>query len=171
MILGVAILVAIAWVAHVAFGMFRHVNSAALSNATVGLALNSPNGEDAYTDLSLSNVQPGADMYVGLTVANTGGSDFRYSMSSTASGDAKLARAVRIGIVVVASGGCGAAGYAAGVQVLRDAADLDRASIGVRALPASSSEYLCFHLRLPWGLPNSLQGQSAADTLNFTAQP
>jgi hypothetical protein len=171
MILGVAILVAIAWVAHVAFGLFRHVNSVALSSATVGLALNRPNGADAYTDLSLSNVQPGADIYVGLTVANTGSSDFRYSMSSTPSGDAKLARGVRIGIAAVSSGDCGSAGYAAGTPVLRDTAGLARASVGERSLPASSSELLCFHLRLPWGLPTSLEGQAAADTLNFTAQP
>jgi len=115
-------------------------------------------------------MQPGADDYVGVTVANTGTTDFSFSMSSTPSGDGTLDRDLKIGVAVVPAGGCTSSGYAAGTPLYRDARGLSGATVRAQPLAAGDSEYLCFHVQLPMAVPQSILGRSAQDTLNFTAQ-
>lgn len=141
-----------------------------VSPATVGLALNSPDDEEAYSALTLTSVQPGANAYVGVTVANTGSSDFWFAMSSTASGDGGLDSDARIGVAAVPAGGCTSSGYAAGTSLYRDTRGLSAASVRAQPLAAGDSEYLCFHIQLPLAVPKSVQGRSAQDTLDFTAE-
>jgi hypothetical protein len=169
MILSVAVLVGIAWVVHFAYGLYRHGNSASFSAPAIGLAVNNETGEEAYTALNLTNVMPGGNMYVGLTLANTGSSDLKYSMSATVSGDGSLASALQVGIAVITASSCSSSAYSAGTLLYSGARNLTRVAVSGEDLPPGSTEYLCFHVQMPWGLPNSLQGQSAAATLNFTA--
>jgi hypothetical protein len=167
---GVAFVVVILWGVHVGLGWLHRVNSASFTPATVTLTTNNETGADEYTALNLTNVIPGASLYTGLTVANTGSGDFRYSMSTTASGNAQLASSVRISIATVPAGACNSSAFSGGTVLFSEARGLPSASIGIRPLAAGSSEYLCFHVRLPLGVPNSLQGDSAQATFNFTAQ-
>lgn len=170
LVLGVVVLVAIAWAVHAVLGLFHRYDSASFSAGTVNLALNTPTGEDQITAMSLSGMQPGADVYVGLAVVNAGGAGFRYSMTTTPSGDGILDKDLMIGVAAVPDSGCGSSAYTGGTMLLRDVTGLWRASFTGRSLAASMTDYLCFHVRLPWGLPNSLQGRSAQATLDFTAQ-
>ena len=170
LVLGIALLAGISWGVHFVYTWYQRTNSVAVSPATVGLALNSPDGEEAFTALSLTSMQPGADDYVGVTVANTGTADFSFSMSSTPSGDGTLDRDLKIGVAVVPAGGCTSSGYAAGTPLYRDARGLSGATVRAQPLAAGDSEYLCFHVQLPVAVPQSILGRSAQDTLNFTAQ-
>jgi hypothetical protein len=169
--LGIALLAGISWVVHFGYNLYRSTNSVSVSPATVGLALNSPDGEEAFTAMSLTSMQPGADAYVGVTVANTGSADFSFSMSSTPSGDGALDGDLRIGVAVVPAGSCTSSGYAAGTVLYRDARGLSGAAIGAQPLAAGDSEYLCIHVQLPVAVPQSVLGRSAQDTLDFTARP
>jgi hypothetical protein len=164
------LLVVVLWGVHVGLGWLHRVNSASFTPASVGLTVDSGTGADEYTALNLTSVIPGASLYAGLTVANTGSSDFRYSMSTTASGNATLASSVRISIAAVPAGGCNSSAFSSGTMLFSEARGLPSASIGAQPLAAGSSEYLCFHVQLPVGMPNSLQGDSAQATFNFTAQ-
>jgi hypothetical protein len=168
--LGVALLAGIFWVVHWGYNLYRTTNSVTVSPATVGLALNSPDDEEVYSALTLTSMQPGANAYVGVTVANTGTSDFYFAMSSTVSGDGALDSDARIGVAAVAAGSCTSSGYASGTSLHRDARGLSAASVGGQPLAAGDSEYLCFHIQLPLAVPKSIQGRSAQDTLDFTAQ-
>ena len=170
LVLGIALLAGISWGVHFVYTWYQRTNSVAVSPATVGLALNSPDGEEAFTALSLTSMQPGADDYVGVTVANTGTADFSFSMSSTPSGDGTLDRDLKIGVAEVPAGGCTSSGYAAGTLLYRDARGLSGATVRAQPLAAGDSEYLCFHVQLPVAVPQSILGRSAQDTLNFTAQ-
>jgi hypothetical protein len=170
LVLGVALIAGISWVVHFAYTLYRTTNSVTVSPATVGLTLNSPDGEEAYTALTMTSMQPGANAYVGLTVANTGTADFWFTMSSTASGDGSLDHDLKVGVAVVPAGSCTPAGYPAGTSLQRDTAGLSGASIKPQPLAAGDSEYLCFHVSLPLAVPKSIQGRSAQATLNFTAQ-
>lgn len=165
-----AVLVAVIWGVHAGLSWLHRVNSATFSPATVGLTVESQSGSDMYTVLNLTSLYPGASLYVGLTVANMGSGDFTYSMVSTPSGDGKLATDVRIGIAQVMAGSCNSGGFALGDELGGEASGLSNAAVSGRVLHAGTSEYLCFHVRLPAGLPSSLQGDSAQATLDFTAQ-
>lgn len=170
LVLGVALLVAIAWAVHAVLGFFHRYNSASFSASTIDLALNTQTGEDQITAMSLSDMMPGGEVYVGLSVVNTGGTAFRYSMTATPSGDGTLDKDLRVGVAAVPDSGCGSSAYAGGTTLLREVAGLSRASFSGRLLAASTTEYLCFHVRLPWGLPTSLGGRAAQATFDFTAQ-
>lgn len=167
LVLGVVVLAGIAWAVHAALGFFHRYSSASFSAGTVDLALST---QDQLTDLSLSGMQPGADVYLGLSVVNTGGTGFRYNMIATPSGDGSLDKDLKIGVATVPDSGCGSSAYTAGTALLRDVAGLSSASFTGRSLAASTTDYLCFHVKLPWGFPASLQGKSAQATLDFTAQ-
>jgi hypothetical protein len=171
LVLGIAVLAGISWVVHFAANLYKTTDSVTVSPASVGLALNSPDDEEAFTSLSLTSMQPGANAYVGMTVANTGTADFWFSMSGTASGDAGLARDLRVAVAEVPAGGCSPSGYPAGTSLHRQSRGLASASVGWQPLAAGDSEYLCFHVQLPLSLPTSIQGSSAQDTLNFMARP
>jgi hypothetical protein len=168
--LAVVLLAAISWVVRFGYNLYKTTNSVTISPASVGLALDSPDDEEAFTVLTMTSMQPGADAYVGMTVANTGGADFWFSMSSTPSGDGGLSGDVRIGVAEVAAGGCSPSGYPAGTALHRDSRGLASASIGWQPLAAGDSEYLCFHVQLGPALPTSILGSSAQDTLNFMAR-
>jgi hypothetical protein len=168
--LGIVILAGISWVVHFVYTLYKTTNSVAVSPATVGLALNSPDDQEAYTALNLTSMQPGADEYAGVTVANTGSADFWFNMASTPSGDGSLGKDLLVGIAAVPVGSCSSSGYASGTFLHRDSRGLVNAAIGWQPLAAGDSEYLCFHVRLPPSLPKSIQGSSAQDTLNFTAR-
>jgi hypothetical protein len=171
LVLGVVVLVGIAWVVHAVQGFFHRYNSASFSTGTVDLALSTQGGsQDQLTAMSLSGMQPGADVYLGLSVVNTGSAGFRYNMIATPSGDGSLGKDLKIGVAAVPDSGCGASAYAAGTPLLRDVAGLSSASFTGRSLAASTTDYLCFHVELPSGFPSSLQGKSAQATLDFTAQ-
>jgi len=167
---GVALLVAIAWAVHAVFGVIHRYNSGSFTTGTVDLALNTQNEEDQYTALNLNGMMPGGDVYLGLSVVNTGAGGFRYSMSAAPSGDGTLDKDLRISIAAVPASGCGSSAFTAGTSVLRETAGLSRAAISGRSLAGNTTEYLCFHVRLPFGVPNSLGGKSAQATFNFTAQ-
>jgi hypothetical protein len=168
--LGIALLAGISWLAHFVYTWYRTTNSVTVSPASVGLALNSADDEEAYTALTMTSMQPGANDYVGVTVANTGPSDFWFTMSSTASGDGSLDSDLRVGVAAVPAGSCTSSGYAAGTSLHRDTRGLSGASIAAQPLAAGDSEYLCLHIQLPLAVPKSLEGRSAQDTLNFTAE-
>jgi hypothetical protein len=168
--LAVALLAVISWGVHYVWNRYRHLNTVTVSPATVGLALNSPDDEEAITSVSLANMQPGANAFVGVTVANTGSADFRFTMSSTASGDGGLDKDVRIGVASVPAGGCNSSGFAAGTMLYRQARGLSGASVRAQPLAAGDSEYLCFDIQLPLAVPANVFGRSAQDTLDFTAQ-
>lgn len=170
LVLGVVVLVGIVWAVHAVLRFFHRYNSASFSAGAIDLALNTQTGEEQITAMSLTGMQPGADVYLGLSVVNTGSTAFRYSMTATPSGDGDLGDDLKIGVAAVPDSGCGSAAYAGGSAVLRDVAGLSRASFTGRSLAASTTEYLCFHVTLPWGFPSSLQGKSAQATLEFTAQ-
>jgi hypothetical protein len=169
-VLAIVLLLGISWVVHFVYNLFQTTNSVAVSPVAVGLALNSPDDQEAFTALNLTSMQPGADEYVGMTVANTGTADFWFNMASTPSGDSSLGKDLLVGIAAVPAGNCSSSGYAAGTFLHRDSRGLVNASIGWQPLAAGDSEYLCFHVRLPAALPESVQGGSAQDTLNFTAR-
>jgi hypothetical protein len=170
MLAGAGVLVVILWGIHAGLGWLHRVNSASFSPAAVSLTVDNGTGSDEYTALNLTSLYPGASLYAGMTVANTGSGDFTYCMVSTASGDARLAADVRISVADVAAGACNSAGFAAGISLAGESRGLAGPSFSGRVLRAGTSEYLCFHVRLPAGLPSSLQGASAQATLNFTAQ-
>jgi hypothetical protein len=170
LVLAIGLLAGIAWVVHFVYTWYRSTNTVTVSPASVGLALNSPDDEEAYTALTMTGMQPGANAYVGVTVANTGTSDFWFSMSSTASGDGTLDGDLRVGVAVVPAGSCSASGYAAGTSLHRDARGLSAASVAAQPLAAGDSDYLCLHIQLPLAVPKAIQGRSAQDTLDFTAE-
>jgi hypothetical protein len=168
--LAVAVLAGTSWCVHYVWNRYQHLNTVTVSPATVGLALNSPDDEEAITSVSLADMQPGANAFVGVTVANTGGADFWFTMSSTASGDGGLDKDVRVGVAAVPAGSCDASGYASGTLLYREARGLSGASVRAQPLAAGDSEYLCFHLQVPLAVPAGISGRSAQDTLDFTAQ-
>jgi hypothetical protein len=145
-------------------------DSSAFSTPAIRLTLNSQTGEVQFTDLSLSNMKPGDEMYAGLTVGNAGNAGFTYNMSTAQSGDEDLAQALRIGIAAVSGDSCTASVYRSGTSVYADTAGLSNAAISGRALPAGHSAYLCFHVELPSDAGSAMQGESAGATFNFTAQ-
>lgn len=145
-------------------------DAASFSTATISLTLNSQTGEAEFTDLSMGDMKPGADIYAALTVGNAGSSDFSYSMSAVQSGDADLADALTIGIAAVSGNSCTASAYQGGTSVYADAAGLSKAAIAGRALPAGHTEHLCFHAQLPSDAGDNLASQAADATFNFTAQ-
>lgn len=168
--LAIALVAGISWVVHYAYTLYQTKNSVTVSPATVDLSLNRPDGAEALATLTMTGMRPGADAYVGVTVANTGTSDFWFTMSSTASGDGILGTNLTFGMAVVPSGGCNASGYASGTALYRDARGLSVASVKPQPLAGGDSDYLCFHVQLPPGAAKPGQGSSADDTLNFTAQ-
>jgi hypothetical protein len=144
-------------------------NASTFSTATISLTLNSPTGEVQFTDLSMDDMKPGADIYAALTVGNAGTSDFKYSMSTEQSGDADLADALTIGIAAISDGSCTASTYQGGTSVYTDTAGLSKAAITGRALAAGHTERLCFHAQLPSDAGGSLASETADATFNFTA--
>jgi hypothetical protein len=145
-------------------------DAASFSTGTISLTLNSQTGEAQFTDLSMGDMKPGADIYAALMVGNAGSSDFRYSMSTEQSGDADLADALTIGIAAVSGGGCTASTYQAGTSVYADTEGLSKAAITGRALQAGHTEHLCFHAQLPSDAGGNLESEAADATFNFTAQ-
>ncbi len=150
LVLGIALLAGISWGVHFVYTWYQRTNSVAVSPATVGLALNSPDGEEAFTALSLTSMQPGADDYVGVTVANTGTADFSFSMSSTPSGDGTLDRDLKIGVAVVPAGGCTSSGYAAGTPLYRDARGLSGATVRRSRSPPETVSTCAFMCSCRW---------------------
>jgi hypothetical protein len=144
--------------------------AASFSTGSIRLTLNTQTGEAEFTDLSMSNMKPGDEMYAGLAVGNAGSIAFKYDMSTAQSGDEGLAEALRIGIAAVAGDSCNAGVYKSGTSVYSDAAGLSNAAISGQALPAGRSAYLCFHVQLPPDAGSPLQNESADATFNFTAQ-
>jgi hypothetical protein len=143
---------------------------ASFSTGSISLTLNSQTGEAQFTDLSMSNMKPGDEMYAGLAVGNAGSIAFKYSMSTAQSGDEDLAEALRIGIAAVSGNSCSASVYQGGTPVYAESAGLSNAAISGQALLAGHSAYLCFHVQLPSDAGTALQGESADATFNFTAQ-
>ena len=47
-------------------------DAASFSTGTISLTLNSQTGEAQFTDLSMGDMKPGADIYAALTVGNAG---------------------------------------------------------------------------------------------------
>lgn len=144
--------------------------TASFSTPSISLTLNTQTGEAEFTDLSMSNMKPGDEMYAGLAVGNAGSIAFKYGMSTAPSGDQDLAEALRIGIAAVSGNSCSAGVYKSGTPVYADAAGLSNAVISGQALAAGRSTYLCFHVQLPPDAGSTLPGESADATFNFTAQ-
>ena len=140
------------------------------STGSISLTLNSQTGEAQFTDLSMSDMKPGDEMYAGLAVGNAGTIGFKYSMSTAQSGAEDLADALRIGIVAVSGNSCTASEYKSGTSVYAETAGLSNAAISGQGLPAGHSAYLCFHVQLPSDAGSTMQGESADATFNFTAQ-
>ena len=151
-----------------AITMFRSVNTASFSIANVNLTVDGDTGNEDYSALDLTNLVPGANIYMGLTVTDTGTSDFRYGMVTTSSGDGVLAKDLRIGVTAV-SGGCDQGVYAAGTALSGERQRLDTAAFSGRMLAAGATDHLCFHIQLPLRLPSSLRLKSASATFDFTA--
>ena len=147
----------------------NRINTASFETPAVSLALNQT-ADAGYTALDISNIWPGANIYTGLNVANTGGAGFRYSMVSTPSGDGGLDADLRVSIAAVQNGGCNAAAFAGGMLLERERAGLGSAALAGRPLAAGATDYLCFHIRLPLTLPRRILDRDAQATLNFTAQ-
>ena len=170
-ILAAAVVAALACVAaYVTVTPDSQADASTFSTGSISLTLNNQTGEVAFTDLSMTSMKPGDDVYAGLNVGNAGSLNFKYSMSATSSGDSDLATAMTIGIAAVAGTSCTSGTYAAGTSLYSDAAGLGDATIDSRALSAGASDYLCFHVKLPSDAASTLQGKSASATFNFTAQ-
>lgn len=147
--------------------LFRSVNTASFSTATISLSLDSSAGSEAYTSLDLTHLLPGADLYLGLTVRDAGGSDLTYGMVTTATGDGTLDKDLVVGVAAV-SGPCDAGAYPAGTTLYAEQRGLDSATITGRELASGNSDDLCFHLRLPSS--SAIGMKSASATFDFTAQ-
>ncbi|HLJ99960.1 MAG TPA: hypothetical protein VKU39_08655 [Streptosporangiaceae bacterium] len=150
--------------------VFRPVNMASFSSASVGLTLDSPTGNEAYSSLDLTHLLPGADIYMGLDVQDSGSSGVQYGMVTTSSGDGTLDKDLVVGVAVVTAG-CDSGVYAAGTILYAEHAGLDRAAFTGRTLGGGVSDHLCFHVRMPLKLPSSLGLKSASATFDFSAQP
>lgn len=150
--------------------MFRSVNTASFSTTAVGLTLDVPEGNEAYSSLDLTHLLPGADIYLGLDVRDSGSSGVQYGMITTSSGDGTLAKDLVVGVAAVSSG-CDSEAYTAGSMLYPDHQGLDRAAFTGRALGSGSSDHLCFHVRLPLTVPGSLNAKSASATFDFSAEP
>lgn len=168
-IAAIILLVAGTWVVHKGISMIRSVNTASFTTKTVTLSLSGA-GNETYTALNMSGMQPGANLYVGLTVTNGGSSDFAYNMVTTPSGDGSLTNDLSVGVVSLTGPSCSSSAYSSGVKVYPDQRGLAGAAVTGRPLSGNSSDYLCLHLQLPWAVPKSVTGSSAAATLDFTAQ-
>src|ERR1700677_3958123 len=136
-------------------------DAASFSTGSISLTLNSQTGEAQFTDLSMSDMKPGDEMYAGLAVGNAGTIGFKYSMSTAQSGAEDLADALRIGIVAVSGNSCTASEYKSGTSVYAETAGLSNAAISGQGLPAGHSAYLCFHVQLPSDAGSTMQGESA----------
>jgi hypothetical protein len=169
LIIGALVLALGWWGVHKGVAMFRSVNTASFTTSAVSLTLDSGTGGERYSALDMSHLAPGADLYVGLSVDNSGSSGMRYGMVTTPSGDGVLAKDLRIGVAAV-SGGCDAGAYAAGTRLYGEGQGLAGAVFTGRPLSPGAADHLCFHLKLPVTLPQSLQLESADATFDFTAQ-
>jgi hypothetical protein len=165
----VVVVVVLGWTAvNKGISLFRSVNSASFSTASLSLTADDATGGEAYSALDLTHLAPGADIYMGLSILNSGGTDFRYAMVTTSSGDGTLDKDLRVGVAAVA-GGCDSGAYSAGTKLYNDHQGLDRAQFTGRALASGASDHLCFHVRFPLKLPSSLGLKSASATFDFTA--
>jgi hypothetical protein len=157
------------WAYHWVSSFVHRIDTASFETSTVSLALTQA-GEEGYTALDINNVWPGANIYTGMDVDNSGGAAFRYSMVSTASGDSGLDGDLRVSIAAVQDGSCDASAFASGMLLEGERAGLSSAAIAHRPLAAGATDYLCFHVRLPLTVPRKILARDAQTTLNFTAQ-
>jgi hypothetical protein len=157
------------WAYHWVNSFVNRINTASFETRTVNLAL-TQSADERYTALDVSNIWPGANIYTGLDVGNSGDATLRYSMASTPSGDSGLDTDLQVSIAAVQDGSCNAAAFASGMLLEREKGGLASAVIAGRPLAAGATDYLCFHLRLPVSVPRRIVDRDAQATLNFTAQ-
>jgi spore coat-associated protein N len=135
--------------------------------------------------VTLAGMAPGDQVTAPITVSNSGTLALRYSVSSSATNaDVPTPKGLKDQLVMTVRSGvttCTNAAYAAdGTQLY--SGDLDSAAgklvgdpasgndSGDRALAASTSEVLCFHVGLPSGSGNGFQNAATTATLTFDAE-
>jgi predicted ribosomally synthesized peptide with SipW-like signal peptide len=141
------------------------------STGSVDLVLDGDTDDaQSFTSLSTADMVPGDETYAALPAANTGSLGFTYGMTTAvASGDATLGAGLDLGVAVVAGATCDAGTYAAGTEIVSDGSVLSTAAFSGRTLASGADETLCYHVELPAGADNTLQGQSVTTTFTFTA--
>lgn len=143
------------------------------TSGTVDLRLNADSTSSyAFTSMNLSNMKAGDEVYAPLTVSNNGTLPYTYTMASSATNaDSKgLKDQLQLAAKLVPNAGaCTSVGFAAGTAVIASG-NLSVAAIGsARALAASASEVLCFHVSLDATTGNAFQGATTTSTITFTA--
>ena len=121
---------------------------------------------------TVSNMLPGDSDTKALTIANAGTAQFRYAMTTTATGT--LGSALQL---TVKTPGTNCATFD-GTSVLAATtlagafigSSVPGANTGDRTLNAASNEVLCFRVSLPIGTLNPLQGQTSDATFTFDAE-
>ncbi|BCN62567.1 TasA family protein [Prescottella equi] len=140
--------------------------SGAFTLATIDLQLNNNPGNPtayAFTSLNRSGMMPGDTAQATLPVQNNGTSDFKYSMSASATGDAALAPMTK---VTVLESTCTTA--IAGPLGLSTTASTPLITTA-RSLVQSTSETLCLRVALDPGVTVAAQNKSINVSFAFSA--
>ena len=123
-------------------------------------------------DMTVPPLLPGDSVTGEVVIDNLGTGEFRYAMTTVASGDLAPALQLEIrdegtdcatfdGNVVRANGALGTAAFGN---------PLTGNDTGDRVLAASGTETLCFQVTLPLATDNTYQGDTAAATFTFAAE-
>jgi hypothetical protein len=127
--------------------------------------------------VTFSSMVPGDTVTAPLTVSNAGTLELRYAMSTGISGSTVLSDGLELqiksGVTTCTTAGYGADGtslYNSTVTVGAIGSAAQGGQAGDRTLNASTSEILCFQVRLPSSAGTGLQGLSTTATFTFAAE-
>jgi predicted ribosomally synthesized peptide with SipW-like signal peptide len=179
-ILGAALTVATIGVGAASLALFTSTANVPANTFTAGTVVISTNPVTAL--VTIAAMAPGDAVTAPITVSNTGTLDLRYAISSVATNaDAKglkdqLVLTIKSGVAT-----CTNAAYAA-TGTIEYTGDLDSTTgklvgdaasgsdSGDRALAASTSEVLCFHVSLPPLTGDAFQAATTTATFTFAAE-
>ncbi|MFL6154750.1 MAG: hypothetical protein ACJ72D_01575 [Marmoricola sp.] len=137
----------------------KAVPATSLRSGSIDLKVDGLDGGDAYTALSLSNMQPGDTTAAVYTVKNAGKSPLTYTVDSAASnGDGKNLRSVLVVKVTTASSvsGTGHARTCGGTTLAGSATSFTTSFVSTaRSLAPGAQETLCVQASLPGTPPVS----------------
>ena len=180
LILGAALTVATIGVGAASLALFTSTANVPANTFTAGTVVISTNPVTAL--VTIAAMAPGDAVTAPITVSNTGTLDLRYAISSVATNaDAKglkdqLVLTIKSGVAT-----CTNAAYAA-TGTIEYTGDLDSTTgklvgdaasgsdSGDRALAASTSEVLCFHVSLPPLTGDAFQAATTTATFTFAAE-
>lgn len=127
--------------------------------------------------VTFSGMVPGDLVTAPLTVSNAGTLELRYAMTTAITGSTTLSDGLELqiksGVTTCTNAGFGGSGTSLYNSTLTTGAIGDAAQgnqTGDRTLAASTSEVLCFQVRLPSSAGTGLQGLSTTATFTFAAE-